>query len=295
MTFPSAAALCSLLLWMSLDAAPEDLYSLRGKDAAVEDLLKSGAIIEGQRMGKGPARGARVVVNHQKLERLTGKLPALDVKSITGIQHQAGHGTRRNFADWSRFYQEDGNTQIFRLHKGDWQFRDPSREEARQGRIEAYNRPTAVRPGTWLEWEGTYTLIQPISACIFQLFHEGDQLWAFHLLMNDKGDISFHRRRNEAGKERRIVLGENMIGKALGVRVRGNAHQYELYVKLPGSDGEWRKVTDGTYVRGKDDKLQFRWGMYLGQSRGRQIPHDALFFVSGTTIRTIAAGEASGG
>jgi hypothetical protein len=104
--------------------------------------------------------------------------------------------------------------------------------------------------------------------------------------MNEKGDISFNRRRDIPGKEKKIVIAENMIGKPLGIKIRSNAYNYEIYKKDPAVDKDWQLVTDGHYQKGEDDTIQFRWGAYTGQkNRGTPHPKDMLYFVSGTTIR----------
>ncbi len=265
-------------------AAVEEFYTLKGKDPTLAELLQSGGIVTGDRMGKGPARGAQVVVNQARLEKLTGTLPPLDIKNITGIQHQAGHGGRSTFEKWSRFYQEEGNNQIFRLHKGDYQFRDPDPKTAIPGRIEAYTRSLTVPKGGWREWEGTYTFIKPHSACIFQMFHTGG-LWAFHLGVTDDGTIRFNRRRSMKGKPKSVTLAEKMIGKPLSIKVRSNGFDFQVYKKRPLIDKDWELVADGNYDKSTDGKVQFRWGNYLGRTKGTSVRHDTLFFVSGTTIR----------
>ncbi len=286
------ALVLPLLVPAGADAADvTDLYRIRGADTPVGELIEDGSIVVGQRMGSGPVPGARVVVNHRRLEELTGRLPDMDRSRIRGIQHFSGHGNRRNMDIWGRWYQEDGNTQVFRVHEGDWQFRDPDPDDARPGRIEAYTNSTAIEEGTWLEWEGTITIIEPHAGVMFQLFHEGPQLWSFHLLMGSNGDINFHRRRDEPGKERRILVAENRVGRPIRLKVRSNARDYEIYKKEPMSDGAWEFVTDGSYQRGRDNKVQFRWGWYMGQRpRGGRVRNDAMYFVSGTTVRTSSEG-----
>lgn len=285
----AASAVIAFVLPATLVANPEDLYTLEGKDPPITEFLENGAIVLGERFGKGPVTGAKVVVNHERLEKLTGKLPDLDTKHITGIQHQAGHGRRDgrrfgDFAKWSRWYQEDGNTQIFRFHKGDWNFRQADPKTALPGRIEALSNDMKVEPGTWLEWEGTVTIIKPHRGTMFQMFHKGPQLWSFHLGMSEEGDISFNRRRPAAGKEKKIVLAEKMVGKPLSIKIRSNAEDFEIYKKRPLIDEDWEFVTDGSYKRGNDNKVQFRWGWYPGRTEGEKVK-DGLYFVSGTTIR----------
>jgi len=87
------------------------------------------------------------------------------------------------------------------------------------------------------------------------------------------------------GKEKKIVLGHNMVGKPLSIKIRTNAEDFEIYKKRPLIDEDWEFVTDGSYQRGKDNKVQFRWGWYLGRTAGGSVKNDAMYFVTGTTIR----------
>jgi len=40
-------------------------------------------------------------------------------------------------------------------------------------------------------------------------------------------------------------------------------------------------VTIGSYQKAKDNKITFRWGMYLGQKKGASVSNDAMHFVAG--------------
>lgn len=161
----------------------------------------------------------------------------------------------------------------------------PIGETSKPGRIEAYTKSLVVEPGTWREWEGTYTIIKPQGAAIFQLFHSGGQLWVFHLSMNSEGDIGFNRRGKSPGLPDRIVLAEKMGGKPLSIRIRSNGFDFEIFKKRPLEDNDWVPVTTGSYKKAEDSKIQFRWGMYSGQEKGGAVPNDAMHFVSGVTIR----------
>ena len=77
---------------------------------------------------------------------------------------------------------------MFRLFKGEQNVRGGVGKDGSPGRIEAYCKSLVVAPGTWREWEGTYTVIKPLNACIFQLMHEGS-LWPFHIDMTPEGEI----------------------------------------------------------------------------------------------------------
>ena len=148
-----------------------------------------------------------------------------------------------------------------------------------------------VAPGTWREWEGTYTIIKPVGACIFQLMHEGKDarggalLWPFHLDMTAEGEIHFLRRRPVPGMEREIVMARDMAGKSLGVKVRANGTAYEVYQKAPLDQGDWKLVANGSFPKAEDNRIQFRWGMYCGSKKGQAVPSDAMLFVTGVAIR----------
>lgn len=260
------------------------LYTQEGTDPSFAALLESGSIKPGERFSKGPVLGSRIHVNKQLLERQIGKPGAIPQAIGLHTEVCGDNIGRKNFGQWTRWYQEDGNVQIFRLFKGEQNIRGGSGKDGSPGRIEAYSRALTVAPGTWREWEGTYTIVEPVGACIFQLMHEGS-LWPMHIDMSDKGEIHFLRRRPVPGMERIIPMAENMVGKSLSIKVRANGENYEVYQKAPLDKGPWKLVTKGTGPKAEDSKIQFRWGMYCGSKKGLTVPIDALLFVTGVTIK----------
>ncbi len=262
--------------------AAEPLYTREGADPSFAAVLKSGGITPGERFSKGPVLGSRIDVNHELLEKQVGKTGPIP-KDI-GIHTQGAGGIRRrDFDRWTRWYQEDGNTQVFRLFEGEQNVRGGAGTDGSPGRIEAFSRSLTVAPGTWHEWEGTYTVVEPVGAAIFQLFHEGS-LWAFHIQMSDRGAIYLARRRPKAGEEKRLTLAENMVGKSLGIKVRANGVDYEVYRRTT-PDGPYELMAEGSYIQARDNKISFRWGMYVGSRKGESVPKDAMLFVTGATVR----------
>ncbi len=277
-----AALLFSTLLAGTLLSA-EPLFTCNGGDPTFAAVLESGGVKPGERFSRGPVLGSRIDVNNELLERQIGKTGPIpnDIR----IHTQGGSGIgRKDFQRWTRWYQEDGNIQVFRLFKGEQNVRNGVGNEGSPGRVEAYTPNLTVAPGQWREWEGTYTIVKPISACIFQLMHEGS-LWPFHIEMSKNGDISFLRRRPEPNGAREIILAEKMTGKSLSIKVRANGRDYEVYYKPPLDEGPWKLAAKGSYTQANDNKISFRWGMYAGSKKGRSIPDDAMLFVSGVTIR----------
>ncbi|HSP44320.1 MAG TPA: hypothetical protein VLO11_15705, partial [Luteolibacter sp.] len=167
---------------------------------------------------------------------------------------------RGEFKKWSRWYQEDGSTQIFRLFKNEVNVRN-TRENA--ARIEAFSNLDFTR-GDWHEWSGTYTIVKPHSCAIFQSKNNIND-WSVMINISDNGDVRLNHRR---GRDKYIA--KNMTGKPFHLRVRDNGHDYEVYYN-------GKKVGEGSYARPKGPN-NFRWGMYLGNN---PVRHDAMIFVSG--------------
>lgn len=286
---PMRTALLAAFLTTSVLAA-ESLYTCEGSDPSFAAIQESSGGKPGERFNRGGALGSLIHVNHEMLERQVGKSGPIP-KNI-GIHTEFSGGiNRKDFGKWTRWYQEDGMVQVFRLFKGEQNVRGGSGENASPGRVEAYTtQALRITPATWHEYQATYTIIKPLGACIFQLFHAGKDpsgnalLWPFHIDMSAAGEIHFLRRRPASGQERIIVMAENMAGKSISVKVRANGEDYEVYQKAPLDDGPWKLLTKGSYTKAQD-KISFRWGMYCGSKKGQSVPNDGLLFVTGVTIR----------
>lgn len=280
--------LFAALLATSLPAA-EPLYTSVGADPSFASIQDSSGGKPGERFNRGGAPGSRIQVNHGLLEKQVGK--AGPIPMDIGLHTEFSGGiSRKDFGQWTRWYQEDGNVQVFRLFKGEQNVRGGAAEKGSPGRVETYTKALTVVPGSWHEYEATYTVIKPVGACIFQLFHDGKDnkgnaiLWPFHIDMSATGEIHFLRRRPAPGQERVIVMAENMTGKSLSIKVRANGEDYQVYQKTPTEQGPWKLVTQGSYTKAQG-KVSFRWGMYCGSKKGQTVPNDALLFVTGVTIR----------
>lgn len=263
--------------------AGDPLHMTKGADPSFAALLQSGVIKSGERFFEGPVTGSFVAVNHALLEKQVGK--SGPIPRDIGLHTQASGGiSRKDFAKWTRWYQEDGYVQVFRLFKGEQNVRDGTGAAGSPGRVEAYSKTLVVEPGTWREWEGTYTIVEPVGACIFQLMHEGS-LWPMHIDMTAEGEVHFLRRRAAPGLERTISLAKDMAGQSIRIKVRANGTEFEVYQKAPLDDGPWKLVTQGAGPKANDNKIQFRWGMYCGSRKGQTVPKDALLFVTGVAMR----------
>lgn len=239
----------------------EPLFTQNGGDPSFQQVLKSGKLPKGRSSSTG-VTGSTIRVDN-KLVELTPEARRPIAKDIR--IHTLGNSVvrRSDFGKWSRWYQEDGHTQVFRLFKDE---ENVHNARAHAARIEAFSN-VRWKKGAWHEWSGTYTIVKPHGAAIFQAKNNIND-WSVQLNMNQHGDVILNHRR---GKDKVIATG--MVGKPFHIRVRDNGHDYEVYL-------EGGKVGEGTYARPAGETA-FRWGMYLGKN---PVNHEAMIFVSGATV-----------
>jgi len=245
----------------------ETLYTQEGTDPTFAEIMSNGMLKQGEKTTAG-VTGSTIRVN----KRLVDVGPNAHhpiAKDI--LLHTLGNSAirRKDFPKWSRWYQEDGNIQIFRLFKGECNERN-SRPFA--ARVETCGGLHWQR-GPWHEWSGTYTIVKSGDACIFQLFNN-KAIWIMHLDMKSNGDVIVDHRPGHVVGPRSKGIATNMVGKPFFIRVRDNGLEYEVYFNQ-------KMVDSGSFPRPENSKNTFRWGMYVGE---RPIDHDMMIFVTGATI-----------
>lgn len=139
----AAFALFIAILPAALAANPEDLYTRVGTDPTPAELLANGTIVPGETSSTRTVLGSQIIVNHALLEQQTGVLGAFS--SLSGVHIPTGGG-RNDYANITRWYQNDGNTQIFRLFQGENNYRYPILAEAPPSRVEAISHTLTVDP-----------------------------------------------------------------------------------------------------------------------------------------------------
>ncbi len=259
--FPLALAVLMPLL--SPAASNETLYVQTGSDPSFAEVMAGGRLAKGSSSSQGMT-GSVVNVNNHAVE--VGPYAQRPVPKEIRI-HTLGNSVipRKDFAKWTRWYQEDGNTQVFRLFKDEENVHNDRKLAAR---VEAFSELKWQR-GPWHEWSGTYTIVKPHGAAIFQAKNGGVPNWAVQLTMSDEGDVFFNPRRKP-----QVKIAEKMTGKPFHIRVRDNGHDFEVYL-----DG--KQVGTGSWPR-PEGETGFRWGMYLG---AHPVRHEAMLFVTGVAIQ----------
>jgi hypothetical protein len=178
----------------------ESLFTQQGEDSSFVEVMQSGKLLKGKNSQEG-VTGTKIDVNN-KLVELTPEAKRSFTQAIK--IHTLGNSVipRKHFKKWSRWYQEDGSTQVFRLFKGETNVRN-ARENA--ARIEAFSEVKWKR-GAWHEWSGTYTIIKPHGAAIFQAKNPIND-WSVQINMNASGDVILNHRRAEDK-----VIAKGMVG-----------------------------------------------------------------------------------
>lgn len=184
-----------------------------------------------------------------------------------------------SFGNWSRWYQEDGATQIFRLFPGEENVRN---DRPLAARIEAFDTNTGwnVDDGEWHDWVGRYTIVNPINAAIFQVKDVDGDAWSMQLNMESSGKVKVQHRTPLPGQPKFTTLIDNAIGQPFDIRIRDNGLDYEVYL-----NDQAQPFTAGQYVRndepGDTSKTGFRWGIYVG---AKEVESEAMIFVSHATV-----------
>lgn len=179
---------------------------------------------------------------------------------------------RRNFGSMTRWYQEDGNTQIFRMFPGEDNMRSARRNAPR---VEAYSLTKWKRGDGWHEFSAVYTFIKSRNGAVFQIKHNS-KYWSIQLVLakreNGQLDLMFNHLREP---ELRKVLAADVEGKSVHVRVLDNGTRHQVYIND-------ELMVDGEMAeRGDNEMNHFRWGLY---SPTKSMDQDILILVTGAHV-----------
>ncbi len=269
LSFPLGAKI-GLLLGM-LAGAPvfaQEFYQQSGTDESWESIIKGKKIPIGHNSEAG-LTGSRIDVNNELMDKLTyGKhgIPQ-EIKIHSPGSSQISRG---DFPKWTRWYQEDGNTQVYRIHKGEYNVRN-SREGA--ARIESFDVNQFKKGDGWQTWEGSYTIVD-VEGCvgphycgIFQV-KDGGCCWSVMLKLKSSGELIVDHLKS-ASK----TLSKDVRGKSFDIKIRDDGLKSEVYFN--------GKLEYESSYSSRNGSSYFRWGMYFGRSIPTQT---SIIFVTGATI-----------
>lgn len=255
----------------------EQLYSVGGQDKTWQQLLVSNDLNPLGTFTTHGSLGATVNINNPLIETgVYGNNP-IAAKERGMRLHTLGHAAldSKEFANWSRWYQEDGNTQIFRIFKGEV---NTSNKRKNAARVETFIPTQRWFPeqGVVREFGARFTVLKsggcvaPHYCSIFQAKGNNVDHWSVMLRVDSQGALWFYPRENLA---KRQLISKNAIGRPFDMKVLDDGLDYEMFI-----DGQ--SVGAGQWQRAK--QIGFRWGVYVGRS---EVPDDIIVLVTGASMK----------
>lgn len=224
----------------------------------------------------GPVYGSVINVNNAAVEvGLYGNRPI----SIPSQRiHVACNTSTSNFADFTRWFQTDGNTHVLRVFVDD--------ENTATSRTGTSSHTEAFMGGGWnytdnmtYEWTAHYTIARSAQGySCFQLKNT-DNDWAVSLGMNSDGSLTVN---NRSGTDAIVKNPDGSVkyfkGGGFDVRVLDDGLNYKLWV-----DGVL--YASSSYSR-PTGTTTFRWGMYFGANNLNAPADYNLVLVSGAQVKS---------
>ena len=271
------AVVASLPLFLSLMWAPPcgsesvNLFCTDLEDLDNIDWLSLKELLPEGENSYGPAYGSTIQVDREQTE--VGEYGQREIPRPIAVHTLINSFIDDdNFSKISRWYQEDGNTQIFRLFPGEDNIRNDRKNAPRS---EAFGLVSWKRGDGWYEWSGRYTFLKVRPGAVFQIKHN-ITYWSMQLILqkndNGKHDLYYIKLRNPSGKR---LLKENVEGEGVDIKVLDNGEDHKVYV-----DGEL-KVENSMTDRPTTDENRARWGLY---SPASAMDREILILVTGAYV-----------
>jgi hypothetical protein len=249
---------------VNISTYAQALYTQTGVDKSWLDIKKDKDIPIGVTSTKG-ITGSKIDVKNDLVEG--GLFKGYGIEQNIGIHTLGNAGVdRADFPKWSRWYQEEGKTQIFRLFKDEHNVRN---DRPKAPRIEAESKETYDgKDKKWHEWVGRFTIVKAQEVNLFQVFSQpeggGGPTGVMMIGLKANGDIYWNKRDGKTFK----TMATKMEGKSIDIKVRDNGFSYEIYINgdLFIAENSQKRIAS----------THFRWGMYGAEN----MPGDAIVFVS---------------
>lgn len=257
------------LVLVSLSSFSQGVYTQTGNDSTWAYIIEKGLIPISEQSTTG-ITGSTIDVNNYHPLIYDGLYKNYPIYSDIRI-HTLGNSSieRSDFSKWSRWYQEDGNTQVFRLFQGEHNVRNDRRPAPR---IEAEtNIYTNGTKGEWHEWSGRYTILKAGKFCLFQIWgyseYKPNGSGLMMIEMREDGSVYYNPR--DGGSTQTFLY--NAVGQSFDLKVRDNGLDYEVYIN---------GVLKYEHTLERTGGCHFRWGLYGGQN----VPEDIMMFVTGAQV-----------
>ncbi|WP_299313159.1 carbohydrate-binding protein [uncultured Aquimarina sp.] len=270
----SIISIAAFILNLNSSVSAQSLYTQSGSDDPTWNYIMDNNLIPVGSNSTDGITGSTIDVNQDHSLISSSPYKNRVIQEETAI-HTLGNSTvqRSSFHKWSRWYQEDGNTQVFRLFKDEINVRNDVWYKPRiEAELKDHVTGSTIKNGAdWVEWSGTYTVLDPVKCTIFQIWGSGSSAIPLMLHMENDGRIRYNPRQGGSGWKTMV---QDATNKSFHIRVRDYGNKYEVY--LNGALFESRN-----YNRGSGGG-HFRWGLYHS---GEAVAKDFMMFVTGAQMR----------
>lgn len=254
-------------------------YQQQGTDPSWQQVLATDALKPFKTKTAKGVQGSKITLSRELIEQGPyGDLP-IDRVAKNYKLHTVGNPAipAEQFERWSRWYQEDGNTQIFRLFKDE---ENVSNKRKLAARVESFSPKDRWLPeaGVWREFSARFTVLKaagcsavPVKkhyCSIFQAKGNNIDHWSVMLRVHGDGSLWFYPRKGKT-----IMISENILGQPFDMKVRDNGLDYEMYIN-------GQQVGSGKFARTKE--IGFRWGIYVGET---EVLDEILVLVTGVSMK----------
>ena len=265
--------------WRFTVPVPVVLYTDSGSPTNPPWIQVSNTVASAGYLGKnypGPVYGSAINVNNAAVETgLYGNRP-ISVGSMN--IHVACNTAANNFANFTRWFQIDGNTHVLRVFQND--------QNVATSRSGVSSHTEAYATSGWNytdnathEWTGHYTeahIKQGFAA--FQL-KNSDNDWAFQLSMGSDGTLNINNRRSaDVPVTNPDGSAKNFTGRGFDMRVLDDGLNYKVWI-----DGVL--YASSSYSRPTGTTV-FRWGMYFGANNLHPPSDYNLILISGAQTQS---------
>ena len=169
--------------------------------------------------------GSTIQVNHDAIQSSYSERPiarpmAVHIPTNQGVLPQS-------FDKITRWYQEDGNTQVVRMFPGEDNI-VLSRVNA--PRVEAFSPMGWNRGDGWYEFSCRYTFLK--VRAVFQIKHNVTY-WSMQLILDENADgtfdLSYVKLRD---REAKTLLMENVVGMGVDIKVLDDGDNHKVFVDV---------------------------------------------------------------
>jgi hypothetical protein len=231
-------------------------------------------------------RGTRVNVNNSSIEKTnTGRRSVMSNSQITWHNPL---GSSYNNPTSSRWYQKDGNTQVFRMFPSD-QNLFGSRVGAARSEAFANGLNTVESDGKTMTFSARYHVAKHNGSKDVMIFQSKGRglntedgtypAWGVSLWVEKDGDIIIVKRNQVFSRNEKIDTGFN-VGQSFNFRVTDDGFNYKAFINN-------QEKASGSWERGNTPTVA-RWGIYVqGGTSGilsGSVNDEQIVYVSGARV-----------